>query len=183
MKGREIGGVLFVIGVASDGRVGNNGKKGRVCKIIVDVAGRGWRKMKIRHEADEPSDEEVNKWKKNRGDGVDNTIVERDCNCHQLKVFEKKISVGWGRQRRSEWGWDRRHANKSWITHGRDDICVWDLKTEWNSSIDLKKVSTNKQKLALIFGIWNQKKKWKKDSQTKQQMKTKYVRNGEQGNK
>ena len=44
---------------------------------------------------------------------------------------------------------------------------MWDPKIEWNGSIDPKKVSTNEWKLALIFRVWSQKKKWKKNNQTK----------------
>ena len=39
-KSEGIGSVLFVIGVAGDGKVKSNKKKGRICKIMVDVASR-----------------------------------------------------------------------------------------------------------------------------------------------
>ena len=37
MKSGGVGGVLFVVDVTSGGRVGSDGKRGRVCKIMVDV--------------------------------------------------------------------------------------------------------------------------------------------------
>ena len=37
----EVGGVLFVVGVAGSGKVESDGKKRKICKIMVDVAGRG----------------------------------------------------------------------------------------------------------------------------------------------
>ena len=56
-----IGDVLFVVGVASGGKVGSNGKRERVCKIMVDVAGKGQKKTKIKHGVNELSNEEINK--------------------------------------------------------------------------------------------------------------------------
>ena len=58
--------------------------------------------MKMGHGVDELNNEEVDKWKKNEGDGVDNTTMKKNYKSHQLKIFEKKISAGWGRWRKSE---------------------------------------------------------------------------------
>ena len=48
----------------------------------------------MRHKADELNDEEMDKQRRNKNDKIDNAIVEGDCNCHQLKIFEKRISAG-----------------------------------------------------------------------------------------
>ena len=82
-----------MIGVASSEKVKNNGKKERICRIMVDVASKRWGKTKMGHEADEPSNEKMDKQKKNEGDKIDNATMKGDCNCHQSKIFEKKISA------------------------------------------------------------------------------------------
>ena len=69
---------------------------------MVDVAGRKWKKMKVGHKMDELNNEKMDKWRRNGSNRIDNTIIERDYNCHQLKVFEKKISARWRRWKRSE---------------------------------------------------------------------------------
>ena len=93
-KNGGIGGVLFIVNVAGGGKVGSDGKKGRICRIMVNVASKKWKKTKMGHKADEPNNKKMDKWRRNGGDKIDSVTVERDCNCHQLKVFEKKISVG-----------------------------------------------------------------------------------------
>ena len=158
-------------------------KKKKICKIVVDVTNRKWKKKKVGYKTDELNNEEMNKWKKNKSNEVNDTIVERDCNCYQLKIFVKKVSVEWKRWKKNEWRWGGRHANRSWVTCNRDNICVWDLKVKQNGSIDPKKISTSEWGLALIFGVWNQKKKWKKNGQTRWQMKVECVRSGEWGSK
>ena len=60
-RGGGIGGVLFVVDVTSSGRIKSNKKKGRVCKIIVNVASRRWRKTKVKHGMDELNNEKMNK--------------------------------------------------------------------------------------------------------------------------
>ena len=77
-------------------------KKRRICKIVVDVASRKWREKKVKYKTDGLSNEKMNKWRKNKSDRVDNIIVEKDCNCYQLKIFTKKVSMGQKKQRRSE---------------------------------------------------------------------------------
>ena len=62
--------------------MGSDGKKGKICRIIIDVTGRKWRKMKMRHKVDESSNEKMDKQKRNEGNKVDNAIVEKDCNCY-----------------------------------------------------------------------------------------------------
>ena len=64
MRDGGVGGVLFVVGVAGGGRVRNNKKKKKVCKIMVDMANKELKKMKVRYEVDELSDKKVNKKKK-----------------------------------------------------------------------------------------------------------------------
>ena len=58
--------------------------------------------MKVKHKANKLNDEEINKQKRNENDGVDNATVKGDCNCHQSKIFEKKISAGRGRRKKGE---------------------------------------------------------------------------------
>ena len=60
---------------------------------MVDVASRRWKKKKVEYKTNELNNKEINKWKKNGNDEIDNTIVEKNCNCYQLKIFAKKISV------------------------------------------------------------------------------------------
>ena len=60
-KNGRIGGVLFVVDVASNGRVENDGKKGRIYKIIINVANKKWKKTKVGHKADELNNEKMNK--------------------------------------------------------------------------------------------------------------------------
>ena len=57
------------------------------------------------------------------------------------------------------------------------------MKTKWNGSIDPKKILASKWGLILIFEVWSQKKKWKKNGQTRWQMKVEYVRNKKWKNK
>ena len=89
----------------------------------------------------------------------------------------KKVLARQRKQKRNKQGWGKRHANGLWVARNRDNICAWDLRIEWSGSINPKKISTNEWELASIFEVWNQKKKWKKNGQTKWQMKTKHVQN------
>ena len=61
---------------------------------MVDVASRKWKKKKVGYKTDGPNNEKMNKQKKNGNDEIDDTVVERDCNCYQLKIFAKKVLTG-----------------------------------------------------------------------------------------
>ena len=84
MRGGRVGGLLFVVGVADSGKLGRDGRKRgrRICRIMVDVASRGWRKKKVGYGTDGLNNKEVNKQKKNGNNGIDGITVEEDCNCH-----------------------------------------------------------------------------------------------------
>ena len=99
-------------------------KKKKICGIMVDVASRGWKKKKVKYGTDGLSNEETSKQKKNKNDEIDNTIMEKNCNCYQLKVFMKKVLVGQKKQKKGEQKQSGKYANRSWVACGRDDICM-----------------------------------------------------------
>ena len=57
-------------------------KEKKICGIVVDVASRGWKKKKVGYRTDGLNNEEMNRWRRNKNNGIDGTIVERDCNCY-----------------------------------------------------------------------------------------------------
>ena len=51
--------------------------------------------------------------KKNKNNKIDNIIMEKNCDCHQLKIFKNFFLVEWKKQKRNKWKQNERHANKS----------------------------------------------------------------------
>ena len=88
------------------------------------MASRKWREKKVGYKTDGLSNEETNKQRRNKNDGVDSTAMEKNCNCHQSKIFAKKVSAGQRKQKKSERRRGGRHASGSWIARNRDDICA-----------------------------------------------------------
>ena len=48
----------------------------------------------------------MNKRKKNKNNKIDGAIVKKNCDCHQSKVFKKKISKKREEWKRGEREWD-----------------------------------------------------------------------------